>query len=322
MSQNDYTLEGELSREQVKLASAALLDSLESTNPSQVKKANDVVRDYTRYRIREDGFTRRILPPTPITNDELDRQLTEEKPVKIVDREGPGQVAKSVPYGTAPDSLYIHADRYQVVFNRIQTKKYSKDVDELRTWHMDVRQQLSDGAIKDILVEEDAKFIRAVNSAVSPLGADVATPTAKVAQHVTIHGGITRDSLADSLTVLESTDSDLAAAVMLLNSITAKQFLKFDSTQSSDSMSDSIIRRGWTEEELLGVKLVITIKKKLVPTNTAYHFADPKFLGKFFVLEDTVMYIRRDGPMIDFYAYENIGCTIGNTNACARIDFA
>ena len=41
-----------------------------------------------------------------------------------------------------------------------------------------------------------------------------------------------------------------------------------------------------------GVKWIITIKKDLVPTNTMYHFADPKFIGKSYILEDTTMYIK------------------------------
>jgi hypothetical protein len=51
-------------------------------------------------------------------------------------------------------------------------------------------------------------------------------------------------------------------------------------------------------------------------------FADPKFLGKSFILEDTTLYVDRKAYMLEFFAYETLGGAIGNTNAVARVDFA
>jgi hypothetical protein len=48
---------------------AALFDSL------QDKAAIDAVNDWTRRMMREDGFLHKIMPPIPITNDELDRLI-------------------------------------------------------------------------------------------------------------------------------------------------------------------------------------------------------------------------------------------------------
>ena len=53
-----------------------------------------------------------------------------------------------------------------------------------------------------------------------------------------------------------------------------------------------------------------------------YHFADPKFIGKSYVLEDTTMYIRREAYMIEFFAYETLGGTIGHSSGLARADFS
>jgi hypothetical protein len=69
------------------------------------------------------------------------------------------------------------------------------------------------------------------------------------------------------------------------------------------------------------VKWIITIKKGLVATNTMYQFADPKFIGKSYILEDTTMYIRREAYMLEFFAYETMGGTIGHTSGLARVDF-
>ena len=67
-------------------------------------------------------------------------------------------------------NLYIRGPRYLVMMDRIVTPRFTKDVDELRTWIMDIRQVLSDNAIKDMLAEEDGKFITAVNTALVAAG--------------------------------------------------------------------------------------------------------------------------------------------------------
>jgi hypothetical protein len=50
------------------------------------QQAIDAVNNFTRTRINEDGFYRRIMPPILIGNDELDRPVDTDKPVKVVDK--------------------------------------------------------------------------------------------------------------------------------------------------------------------------------------------------------------------------------------------
>ena len=132
---------------------SALLGMLDT--PGMEKQAQDAVNDYIRVRMREDGFARRILPPVQITNDELDRQVDTDKPVKVVDKEPQSPGAISVPFATLPINRYIRGPRFRVMFDRIMTPRFTKDIDELRTYDMDIRQIMSDNAIKDMLAEEE-----------------------------------------------------------------------------------------------------------------------------------------------------------------------
>lgn len=308
-----------MTQEEAKLLSKKIFDKLGSGESGQIKQAVDVVNDYTRTKIREDGFWRKIMPPVPIDNDELDRQVDTDKPVKIVDREPDSPAAISIPFATLPSNLYVRAPRYKVHFDRIVTTRFTKDVGELRTWHMDIRQVLSDNSIKDMLAEEDGKFLRAVNSAL--LGAGLTVPTSGTVQYEQIAGGITRDTLCDSLKVMPNTPSNLEVHVCLLNNITVKEVMKFTRNEMGGDLAQDIAKGGWTLEEFLGCKWLVTIKKGLVATNTMYHFADPKFIGKAYILEETTMYIRREAFMLEFFAYEELGGTIGHTSGLARIDF-
>lgn len=308
-----------MTQEEAFAASRGIFEKLASGDPRLVKEATDAVDDFTRTKMREDGFYRRIMPPIPITNDKLDRRVDTEKPSKVIDKEGDSPAAISVPFGTLPMSLYIRGSRYMVTFDRIMTPRFTKDVDELRTWVMDIRQVLSDNAIKDMLAEEDGKFLRAVNSAL--VGQGLVVPTSGTVQWEAISGGITRDTLWDSLKVMPNTPSNLEVHMALCNNITIKEVGKFTHNEMGGTLAEDIMKSGISFQELMGVKWVITIKKGLVPTNTVYHFADPKFIGKSFMLEDTTMYIRREAFFIEFFAYETLGGSIGHTSGLARIDF-
>jgi hypothetical protein len=309
----------QMTQEESKLVNEALFEKLSSRDPVLEKQAIDAVNDFTRTKMREDGFFRRIMPPLPISNDELDRQVDTDKPVKVVDKEPDSPAAISIPFATLPQNLYIRGPRYRVMFDRIVTPRFTKDVDELRTWIMDIRQVLSDNAIKDMLAEEDGKFIFACNTAMVGQGSVV--PTSGTVQWEGIAGGITRDTLWDSMKQMPNTPSNLEVHTVLINNITIKEIAKFGRGEMGGDLSVDIMRNGWSLREFMGVNWIITIKKDLVPTNTMFHFADPKFIGKSYTLEDTTMYIRREAYMLEFFAYETMGGSIGHTSGLTRTDF-
>lgn len=309
-----------MTQDETKLLNKTLFEKLSSNDSRLVKQAEDKINDFTRTKMREDGFFRRIMPPIPISNDDLDRKVDSDLPYKVIDKEPDSPAAVSIPFNTLPSNLYIKGNRYEVLFDRIVTPKFTKDVDELRTWYMDIRQVLSDNAIKDMLAEEDAKFLTAVNTAL--VGPGLVCPTSGVVQYKQISGGITRDTLWDGMKVMPSTPSNLEVHCVLLNNITIKDVCKFTYNEmGGGNISDEIMRNGWTLSNWMGVNWIITIKKGLVPTGTMYHFADPKFIGKSFLLEDTTMYIRREAYFIEFFAYESLGATLGHTSGLARIDY-
>lgn len=302
-----------------RMINETVINKLTNGNESLRKEAQDAINDYTRVKMREDGFLRRILPPITITNDKLDRQVDTDKPVKVVDKEVDSPAAISVPFATLPINRYIKGPRYRVMFDRILTPKFTKDVDELRTYDMDIRQILSDNSIKDMLAEEDGKFILTINSLL--LGANVIIPDTGVAQWVTISGGVTRDTLAEAMKVLPRTPNHLNVATVLINNVTIWDVVKFGRDEIGGDMAQELFRTGFAEREIMGVRFIITIKRDLVPDGSIFLFATPKFIGKFFILEDTTMYIDRRAYMLEFFAYESLGCAIGNVSSVGRVDF-
>jgi hypothetical protein len=287
--------------------------------PGFEKKAVDAVNSFTRTKMREDSFSRKIMDPLQITNDELDRAVDTDKPVKVIDKENDNPPAISVPFANLPVNIYIMAPRYRVLFDRVLSPRFTKDVEELRTYVMDVRQVMSDNAIKDMLAEEDGKFLSAVNAA---LGAkDSIQPLSGVVQYQGIGGGITRETTLEATKIMPRTPFRLETHTILCNMITIKEVQKWGRDEMGGDFSQDIIRNGWAEENFMGYRWIITIKRDLVPDDTFYMFSEQKFIGKSFVLEDCTMFIKREAFMLEFFCYETMGGAIGHIGGLARCDF-
>ena len=310
-----------LSQQESKLLNEALFEKLSSSDPVMRKEAVDAVNDFTRTKMREDGFFRRIMPPVPISNDELDRQVSTDKPVKVVDKEPGSPAAISIPFATLPMNQYIRGNRYLVHMDRIVTPRFTKDVDELRTWVMDIRQVLSDNAIKDMLAEEDNKFMNAVHAAIGSDETGGNNATSGKDQFTATTGGITRDSLWEAFKTLPGLPSNLEVHTVLVNNITIKDIAKLNRSEMGGDLSEDIMKNGWSEQNFMGVRWIVTIKKDEVADDRIYMFSDPKFIGKHYQLEDTTMYIRREAYMLEFFAYQTSGATIGHTGGVAAHKF-
>ncbi len=294
-------------------------EKLASGDPQLFKQAEDAITAYTRTTIREDSFLERIMPSMEITNSDLTRQVSTDKPVVVVDREGDSPGAISVGFGTLPINYYFRYPKYLVTFERMLTPRFTKDVAELRTYIMDIRQIISDNAIKDLLAEKDGKFLDAVDTALVGPG-EVVSCSGSV-QWKQINDGITRESLADSLKVMGDTPFHLEPHTCLANTITNKDLYKFYRDEMGGDKSQDIMMNGWTSDTLMGKRWLFTIKKSMVPTGTVYQFADPKYIGKHFELEAPTMYIKQEAFMLEFFTYTMAGASLGHLGGLAKIEF-
>ena len=310
---------------QIRQLNETLFEQLDT--PGMQKQAIDAVNDYTRTKMREDGFARKIIPLLTITNEELDRQVDTDNPVKVIDKEPDSPAAVSMGFASLPINFYIRGNRYRVSFARILSPRATKDVDQLRTYSYDIRQVLSDNMIKDMLAEEDSKFIQAFNAVL--LGVDEVVPLSGVKQWEQIEGGITRETVVDALNIMPKTPSHFEVATILVNNVTIKEMMKWGRDEMGGDLAQDIAKNGWGLTRFMDRDWIVTIKRcsaanpidGLIPDGSMFMFGDPKTIGKFFGLEDTTMYIRREAYMLEYFSYETIGMSFGHTNALARADF-
>ena len=233
-----------------------LIDQIAGADEGEVKSASAAGTNMIRRRIREEGFTRRIIPPVPVTNEDLDRVVTHDRPVIIEDMEPLSKGAKSISFGDSADSEAYYGNKFVCVFNPITTPEWTKDINELRTYRMDLRQVITDNSLKDIQTEEDGKFISGINTIIGPVASggtpgvglggvqqnfecvpsgsgETASPT-----------GWNRPSYTKVLSVLEN--NNLNNGVILMNRKTAKQFLTFNRSEIGGDLAQDLFKDGLT----------------------------------------------------------------------------
>lgn len=304
---------------EIKLANARLLQAFEPNAPEDmVKTAAKASTDFIRTKLMEDSFYRKILPQEPITDADLDNSLVLRKPRKIIEKEPNSTGAMTVQYGTLPNQLFLEGDKFPVYFNRIVTQQYVKDVGELRTWKMDLRQVMLDQQMKWIAEEEDRRFIDGVNAAITLPFAMGATNTC---QWYTLQGGMSRENMVDALAVMCMTRSRLNPKTVLINQVTAREIIKWGRDEVGGDFAQKLLLDGWQNEQIMGVRWLVTIKRELVPDGRMYMFADPKYIGKHYVLDDVTMYVKNEAYFVSWFLYKEAGGAIGNISGLAAADF-
>lgn len=314
-----------------RMVNEQLINGFLSSDAAIKKEAQEGVEDYLRMRLYEDGFARRIQPPTKIEPSDLDRQVDTDKPVVILDKEPNAPAAYSVPFGTLPIGHYIKGPRFRVMFDRVMSRRFRADINTLLTYDMDIKQILEDILLKQIMAEEDRKYLAVVDYIVTqgfpanvdlPAGRDANSlnTTLTACQNIT-YNGITRGNLAEMRKGLPTTNRHLNPAVALVNNITIWDVVQLTRDAVGGDLAEEMFTNGFTERNIMGLKWVVTIKTDLVPTGVIYQFAEPKYLGRFFVLDDVTLSTKKEDYMIEFFAYECIGAAIGNEAAVCRANF-
>jgi hypothetical protein len=322
----------------VQVLNREIIDAMTDADDGVIKSASTAGSNMIRRRIREDGFARNIIEPKTITNDMLDRVPDHDRPVMIEDMEPDSKGAKSIPFGDSSDTEFYYGTKYLCVFNVITTPEFTKDINELRTYRMDLRRVITDNALRDIQTEEDTRFLEEINEVCGAFGnsskdgtgngvgasgfqqsynIDAAAHTGGVA------GNFNRSSYIPALSNLEN--HNLNNGVFLMNRKTAKDFLKMDRSEAGGDLSQELFTSGLKalqEAKVFGVRHLFTIKSDLVPNAHMYQFAEPEFLGRFYTLQDPTMYVEKKKDILRFSARETLSVTIANTAGCAVVKWS
>lgn len=297
---------------------AALVNHLQSSDNGQQEKMASAGGRMIKRRIKESGFFRLIIPLEPVGN-KVTMQLTTDLPAVIEHMEPLSQGAATIPFSDTPDTAFYRGDKFLVVFCKITTPMFTKNVDELITDGCNLRQVITDNSLRDIHTEEDTRGIALVDRVIGP---EDGVGAAGWTQNATVAGPITRVSYNEITSDLE--DHDLDNGVFLLNRRTGKFVNSFDAVEAGDAIASATLKngsKGLGKFEFFDVPHIATIKRNLVANDVVYQFTDPGHLGRAYSLQDIRMFVEKKLDILRFCAYEKISMTIANVGGVSRRRF-
>lgn len=277
----------------------------ELDSPDGIAKTAAAGGAFVRERLRELSFSRGIIPPEHVTKADCQRSINHDGLVKIVDIEAQSG-ASAVNFRGEGDERYIEGVRYEIPFYKIESDKYSKQEAELMAYDYPVTKVIEENSVKDVQSVEDGKFIEHCAAVVAVTGKTVTTA-----------GPIDAKKLTSGIKLIEA--DELAVGCILMNKADWRDWQTQPATTIGGNLAGEIVVNGYKYNQILGQKLIVTIKTSIVPVGTIWLFTEPKYLGNFYILGDTKFWIKKEADMIYWKTWEYVAVGLGNRRSVAKI---
>jgi hypothetical protein len=302
-----------VSQEALNSAFSEMLDS-----PDETRTLTEAGVTHIKQRLREESFARKIIPPQNVTKYDCQRSVDSDTVEKIVDLE-PLSTAMALNFRSNAPANLVEGTRYRIPFFKVETMLYEKGEEELLAYDMPVVKIIEDNSVKDIQEAEDGTFLTYSNVAVGATG--------QVLQITGTNVLSDKRMLTEAFKLLDggaptaATANKLHTATLLMNAVTFDDLLGMPNEQFGTPLTSEVVKDGYAYKQILGKKLIITTKNDLVPYGVVWLFAEQKFLGNFFILNNTKFWIEKKANMIRWKTWEVVGLGIGNIKGIAKLEF-
>jgi hypothetical protein len=305
---------------------------------------------WIRDKLREQAFSRHILPPEQVTRADCQRSVNHDTLVKIVDVE-PQSRAMAIDFRSQPTARFIRGPKAEIPFFTITSEKFEKTEQELLAYEMPITKVIEDNSVKDIQEIEDREFLRHIEAGVQALQTEVNTtttveynstnigagdPNAQAVSVIkgeialledTIGGGdpldwvvhpIQRPDLVNLFKLLDG--NRLRSERVLMTEPDHDDVLQWTVEDFGDRIQSETTVDGYKYNTLLGRKVVRTIKTDVLRPGNVYVFTAPQFFGKFYILNNTKFYIDKIANVITWQSWEDIGMGVVNIASCRKLE--
>ena len=306
-------------------ASAATINQLFMTHldhPEGKEKVAAVGQAYVRDKLRENAFSRKIIPPQGVTKADMQVSVNHDTLVYIDEIE-PNSRAMSMTFRGQPQARFIRAPRYEIPIFTISSERFEKTEQELLAYRMPITKVIEDNSVRDIQEIEDHRFLVYVEAAVQATGKIVrgeqATDDAAVnGAGSGFRGVLQRPDLIALFKLLDGTRRRLNK--VLINEEDWDDVLAWTIEDYGDTAQSKVVVDGYTYDRIMGRNVVRTVKTDILQTGNIYGFTTAEWLGKFLVLNNTKFYIDKVANLIMWQAWEDIGIGLGNVASLAKLE--
>ena len=143
----------------------ALFRSALDGGAEEMHKLGEATALYIQDKLRENAFSRKILPPQTVTEAELTRSVSDEG-LQYIDDIEPDSIAMHVNWRGEPNKTYVQGKRYAIPMATITTERFQKSEQELRSYRMPLTKVIEQNAMKDLQEQEDARFMAHVKAGI------------------------------------------------------------------------------------------------------------------------------------------------------------
>ena len=295
-----------------------VLSKLLSGDKDLIKTAELSINDFFRTEIRENGIRRQITPLTQLSDEELGYAEDTDFPVYYSEVVGKSAGAKKVSFETGPHNDVIHGRKVRFEFNRIMTPKYSIDKIRLKGYKMPILDVLYDLMLKDVMDCEDRVTIGADDAV---LGIMNNTNDTGKKRFINV-GSMKRETLVKLKKAMFKAPGHLQPSKFLMNYGTYCELGAFNRDEIGGDLAQDMFINGVKVETIMGVDAVITTKDEFVEDNKVYIYAEPKYYGGFYAINDVSMVTdEQDDIWMSFVAHEMVSFGIVNIAGVAAVKF-
>lgn len=296
------------------LMASQLWDVFSGKSASGMEKVAALTEDFLRDRIRETSVLNRAIPPVVLTEAQIERNTTNDWPLKRVELE-PDSKAFTLGFRGKGSAQFMEGRKYEVYFTKIETEHFKKTREELMTMRYPVMDVVNNNFVLDMQEQLDILFkTRLLASATAAsntgsCGSGAVKDKFKDAVITGVRKVLGKRRRAARLIMTESVWLNLAklepdkigyenVGRIALNGVAAeKTFLGYEVITSINSSTAGSV---WSDDEI-------------------YIIASPEFLGSNFILGDVQQEMKREGNMLEWWAWADQGMEIGNVASVAQI---
>lgn len=307
------------------MENASTINSLFSAHldsPDGKEKLAAVAQAYVRDKLRENAFSRKILPPQTVTKADMQVSVNHDTMVYIDEIE-PNSRAMTLTFRGQPTARYIRASRYEIPIFTVSSERFEKTEQELLSYRMPITKVIEDNSVKDIQEVEDHRFLVYVEAAVQATGQIVRGEQAADDAAVNGTGSGFRGVIqrADFVKLFKQLDgSRRRLEKVLINESDFDDIMLWTVEDFGNDVQSKVVVDGYAYDKTMGRMFIRTVKTDILQTGNIYGFTSPEWLGKFLILNQTKFYIDKVANLIMWQAWEDIGMAFGNVASIAKLE--
>lgn len=304
----------------------AFLDGMFSPEGSMEKNASAAnLKEWAQHYVRQDGFARKMMDPTPITDSDFVHTDIGRDPYIIRTITPKSAGATSVFWEAGSGGTYMEAGKYRIYLKRAVTPKYTIDKIYLTAYQGDLVSVFKDLALMDLLRTEDLDFIQLSDESVG--NKNEVSERIGVKQWIDVGVDMKPQNFARALQGMTyAKNLGLSPAKAAVH---RSVWLEIAANMTASDHSDEMMQQALVgdlsklEDNMYGVKWVSVLDPDLINPEDVYVYAPQEHLGDFVTYQDAQMFTKvEEDQWLTFGATSTGGMNFANPSAVFKATFA